>query len=272
MATGNGNKSGSNTKQHGIFRIGTMVSSLSLPQAAQALLLHDNDGNDNKNDNDNDTIVLPSSLIPPWLVVGDTPVLSNVRLHGTFPTASWNQDPNMPAFCAYHNYKIGAYYVATFDLLFVQAATTMTTTTTTSLPCVAIINRGDGDCNSGYWGVISRQQQQQQKSDKKKQYQVIAHIQSTGDTETTITQQSHDEKSDDDDMSLLSRYTTQVIAFPENQPQDEHNDEDECPYFDGLSPGICRTNLEKILGIAVHVIMASASHYWRRLPKTGRNE
>ena len=177
----------------------------------------------------------------------------------------------MPAFCAYHNYKIGAYYVATFDLLqATTVTTTTTTTTTTSLPCVAIINRGDGDCNSGYWGVISRrqQQQQQQKNGKKKKYEVIVHIQSTGDMETTITQQSQADK--DNDMSLSSWYATQDITFPVNK--DEGNDEDERAYFEGLSPGICRTNLEKILGIAVHVIMASASQYWKRLPKTRRHE
>jgi hypothetical protein len=197
----------------------------------------------------------------------ETSPLSNFAFVGYFPTVEWSTDPTMPSFCAYHNYRIGFYRVAQFTLQ--DAAHRQTT-------IVAIINNGDGDCNTGYWGGMFRCCPKTNTATATTttttgtivdhvEYQPLVQIWSTGDMETTITV-VHNEMTSEDDWTF-QEYPD--IVFPPTKPVSDDEEEDRAiavPYFSGLSPGNCQTQLEKLMGIAVHIFMSKCSTQWHRLP------
>ena len=182
--------------------------------------------------------------------------LSNIQLVGNFPTSAWRDDPTMPDFCAMHKYRLGHYCVA--DL-------TLTDGANQKHDLTMIVNMGDGDCNTGYWGGVFRRLGSGDGDDT---YQTVARVWSTGDTETTIRQEGASDGNDDNDLEVVSwfkPYPDTSLSFPQFQSNDYDDEEEQLPpYFSGLSPGNCESQLEKLLGVGVHTVMSSK--VWRHLP------
>ena len=139
-------------------------------------------------------------------------IVTKLELIGSFATGKWKEDPEMPDFLSYHNYELGIYRVADVEIFDGNDGTKKLT---------VVINDGDGDCNTGYWGAIFEQ------CDKKE----IARIISSGDTETTI----------------RAEVPNNYIICANIQPYED--DDGELQEFNGnLRPGHCQSNFERILG------------------------
>ena len=170
-------------------------------------------------------------------------MLLNFRLLGYFPTANWNDDPAMPDYVSYHKYRLGYYHVADFDLR--DAAGSV-------LCLTAVINDGDADCNSGYWGGIF----QRNDDDDEQHVVAVAQIISSGDMETTV-------QTETGFTSSFTEYDGSDLVFPLHKEVSEGEEAQD--YFSGLSPGFCSTQFEKLLGVAMHTIV-TAQHEWSLLP------
>lgn len=170
--------------------------------------------------------------------------ISNINLLGYFPTKEWKDDPTMPDFVSYHKFKLGFYTVAEFDMTDASGKVHEKVTT--------VINNGDGDCNSGHWGGIFVETQ------------CIAKIWSSGDTESTVEEENVEAlKNDIQNNFVFQEYRN--IEFPAHKESEEEEDDDDYKeeYFSGLVPGKCKSELEKILGVAMKEIMTSKN--WRLL-------
>uniref|UniRef100_A0A7S4JD07 Uncharacterized protein n=1 Tax=Odontella aurita TaxID=265563 RepID=A0A7S4JD07_9STRA len=197
---------------------------------------------------------LPASSSIPSVETGNrADIVTNVRLLGIFPTAQWQSDPTIPDFVSdCHNYRIGYYNVAECDV-------TDAAGTTTRL--VLVINAGDGDCNTGYWGGAF---------ESEGRHSVVARFESVGDTETAVEEES----------GGISGFVTyaegegdigeneRVLQFPQFKDPEEE-DMEGVEYFSGLFPGTCRTQLEKIMGVLMGRLMQGRE--WRALPKSLRD-
>lgn len=180
-----------------------------------------------------------------------TDIVTNVRLLGIFPTVEWKSDPTMPDFVGYHKHRIGYYNVAECDIT--DAAGTKTR-------LVLVINAGDGDCNTGYWGAAF---------ESKGANRVVARFRSVGDTETATEEEGggiqgfvpYNEKSEGEGGLHFP-------LFKEDEDEDE-DEEERVAYFSGLWPGMCGTQLEKLLGIVMGRLMQGRE--WRALPKPLKN-
>eukprot|EP00927_Polykrikos_kofoidii_P077911 TRINITY_DN74797_c0_g1_i1.p1 TRINITY_DN74797_c0_g1~~TRINITY_DN74797_c0_g1_i1.p1 ORF type:complete len:560 (-),score=101.54 TRINITY_DN74797_c0_g1_i1:49-1728(-) len=106
----------------------------------------------------------------------DPAKLDEVRLGrcltlGSFKTEGWRKDPQMPDFVHEHmdegggDSGIGGYKV--FEITLVDG-------TDKRFRLIAVINEGDADCNTGYWGSVFLRPQLQR----------VAYIDSSGDTES----------------------------------------------------------------------------------------
>eukprot|EP00401_Gymnodinium_catenatum_P044989 CAMPEP_0117577808 /NCGR_PEP_ID=MMETSP0784-20121206/63629_1 /TAXON_ID=39447 /ORGANISM="" /LENGTH=215 /DNA_ID=CAMNT_0005377353 /DNA_START=310 /DNA_END=953 /DNA_ORIENTATION=+ len=71
--------------------------------------------------------------------------LGRCRELGSFPTPEWKEDPRMPDFVEYHDFKIGFYRVC--ELMLIDG-------NNKRARLVGVINDGDADCNTGLWGPI----------------------------------------------------------------------------------------------------------------------
>ena len=98
-----------------------------------------------------------------------------VNILGRCSTAMYLDCPNIPEHHLYHaegyeddpDYDVGRYYWFDFDIVGMDELL---------LPLRMVINKGDADCNDGYWGVIWERNTED----------IIANIISSGDMETTI--------------------------------------------------------------------------------------
>lgn len=192
------------------------------------------------------------------------PPLSYVALVGYFPTKDWTDDPTMPDFCSDHDYRLGWYCVADFKLTGGDGRIT---------PLTMVVNFGDADCNTGFWGGIFCNKKDMAAchdtastvdGTSDEHHVAVARVWSSGDTETTIEQEN-------DAASLwFTPYREGLLQFPNCRKNDDahadndDDDNDREPYFSGLSPGFCATQLEKLLGVAVDTAMMSNA--WESLP------
>jgi len=103
---------------------------------------------------------------------GDRPEIRE-RLHlgtcrrlGEFPTQEWKEDPRMADFMEYHNYSFCRYNV--LELTIIDGS---------GQPArlLGVINDGDADCNSGFWGSVYL----------RPSFTEIGGIVSSGDTESS---------------------------------------------------------------------------------------
>lgn len=64
---------------------------------------------------------------------------------GKFPTKEWKDDPRMADFMEYNNFELGEYNI--YQLTLVDGAGKYK-------ELIGVINTGDADCNSGFWGSV----------------------------------------------------------------------------------------------------------------------
>jgi hypothetical protein len=190
--------------------------------------------------------LIPSpESIPVTIAAGRQDIVTNLILLGYFPTVKWKDDPMMPEFCAYHKFRIGYYQVANCDLCDASGNVMQLT---------VVVNVGDGDCNSGYWGGVFQ---------RYAPHDCIAQFESSGDTETTTRQQQQQQQEGvSNDVPAVVFVEYEGLRFPKFQGDQE----DEIDYFSCLSPGICETQLEKILAVTMDRMMDATQH-WNTLPK-----
>ena len=167
-------------------------------------------------------------------------VLTNLRFIGFFPTPRWSEDPLIPKELR----KDGVNKVADVDL---------TDATGRTQKILMVINTGLQwgwriTKFEGFWGcsyVVP---------DIFDYAHLIPFVQfrSTGDPETTV-------------LELPTRawknFVAPTIEYEECAP---HSDN---PFFHGLSPGVCKTPLQKIMGCGMEQIMGfRAWPNWKMLP------
>jgi len=81
---------------------------------------------------------------------GDAETLARFRLGrcgriGDFPSAEWKEDPRMEDCMSYHDYELGRYEVLELTLIDGEGK---------HRRLVGVINSGDADCNTGFWGSV----------------------------------------------------------------------------------------------------------------------
>lgn len=216
-----------------------------------------------------DTSLPAATLLPPARTGGRFDVVAQVRLLGCFPTAAWRADPALPDFVSYHTFRIG-YYAA--------AECVITDAEGTETGLVLVINQGDGDCNTGYWGGVF---------ERHVPHRCVARMRSVGDMETAVREvegivgfvpyaegEDHVDGAAGLDNEGGEECPPGIICFPRfksNEKEEESEEEEDAriEYFSGLFPGLCQTQLEKILGITMGRMMQARE--WRMLPKSLRN-
>ena len=148
-------------------------------------------------------------------------IVSNIKLIGTFPTEDWMEDPAWVAMGFPDS--IGFYKVVDFDITVADGSI---------MKLNAIVNDGNADCNTGYWGGIFMRD-----SSKK-----VATIYSDGDMCTKIVQVS-------------SNLASSFVPFAETDLDFTFDDEVGEYFSEGLSPGFCTTQFEMIMGMGMHRFM-----------------
>ena len=155
-------------------------------------------------------------------------IVSNIKLIGTFPTADWMEDPAWKDMEATgFDEPIGFYKVVDFDITVADGSV---------MKLNAIVNDGDADCNTGYWGGIFMRD-----SSKK-----VATIYSYGDMCTKIVQVSR---------NLASSFVPFAETDLDFTFDDEVGDRRICDFSECLSPGFCTTQFEMIMGMVMHRFM-----------------
>jgi hypothetical protein len=211
-------------------------------------------------------------------------ILLNLQLVGIFPTARWLSDPTMPPdvkemFGGTPFFALGDYRVAHLDLQ--DASGTLR-------PLTLVINSGVKGMKTGYWGGAFC---------RTKPHGCIARFETTGDAETTIVQrrpillessplpEEEEEESVPpltasvtDSTNTLSTTSTSTLGSLSGTSDSSSSSATASRFFTeykvlefvapkfqgGIAPGICQTQLEKLLGVAVEFILTEAD--WNVLP------
>lgn len=169
---------------------------------------------------------LPAVIERPPIACG---VVKNVELLGIFPTCRWMADATMPPdvrelFGGTPFFALGEYRVANLDLL--DAAGTLH-------PLIVVVNKGVEGLETGYWGAAFG---------RDAFHPCWARFQTTGTQETTVKEEHYENsKASGGGRPFFEEFD--CLSF-----NDEH-------FGEGYSPGTCKTQLERILGLAVEFLV-----------------
>lgn len=164
-------------------------------------------------------------------------IISNIKLIGIFPSNGWLEDPTYDEIFHDREY-LGNYRVVDFDV---------TDGNGSVMKLNAVINIGDGDSNTGFWGAVFKRY-----TSKK-----VVTIYSFSDA-TKVREVSSN-------ISSFVPFNSEVLDLPVDEEDYDYNDD--INYFgENLSPGDCGTQFEKIIGMAMNEFMFCDKE-WQTLPK-----
>eukprot|EP00538_Stauroneis_constricta_P000894 CAMPEP_0119550236 /NCGR_PEP_ID=MMETSP1352-20130426/3784_1 /TAXON_ID=265584 /ORGANISM="Stauroneis constricta, Strain CCMP1120" /LENGTH=308 /DNA_ID=CAMNT_0007596013 /DNA_START=83 /DNA_END=1005 /DNA_ORIENTATION=- len=214
--------------------------------------------NCNNNDDENSNDALPLHNLPSMEVIPmGCGILRNLTLVGIFPTARWLTDPTMPAdirelFGGTPFFPLGHYKVAWLDVI--DGARRRH-------PLTFVVNCGVSGLSTGYWGGVFTQ------------------------CERNVTNNDDDRNDEDDEHSNHNTITTTTkpVCWARFETTDEHEttvkeqnwasqffvnhphlEFDDHRFESGCVPGICGTQLERLIGLAVEYLLFDAD--WDSLP------
>lgn len=171
-------------------------------------------------------------------------IISNIKLIGIFPSSGWLEDPTYKELFHGRDW-IGNYRIVDFDV---------TDGNGSVMELNAVVNIGDADCNTGFWGAVF------ERSSSKK----VVTIHSFSDA-TKVREVSSN-------ISSFVPFNSEVLDLPVDEEDlcngDYYDDDDVgVDYFgENLSPGDCGTQFEKIIGMAMRAFMFYDKG-WEALPK-----
>jgi len=203
-----------------------------------------------------------SPRIPPTIpsveTGGRSDIVTNLRLLGTFPTASWEDDLTIPEFVGdCHDYRIGYYRVA---------ECTVTDGAGKAYPIALVINDGNGDCNTGFWGGAFLLPPDE--GGEAGEWTTVARFWSKGDTETRVEADwpgfvDHKESGDGALLFPLYKEREDYLDSDDDEEEEDYREE----YFSGLCPGFCKSQVEKLLGLTLEEMMMERS-LWKQVPES----